>query len=428
MTQVPAQQQPLAEATDIFDMLTTDWPPTPWLIPGFLARGWLTVLFAPGGAGKSTIALRTAAVAALGAQWPDWRAREQVRVLYVCTEDDLAEQTRRARALCAAEGIDASEALAGRLAFLNLESRTLLSRTGTGRFGALQRTQTFNELQAQILRHQYGLVVLDPAIELSDSLDENTATDMRALSSMCRDLAREANCAVLLLHHERKQGWSERRGDADDEDGLDGADAMRGSGALAAAARVVFRVAPRVSQNVTNRLAPAAEWYVRLQCVKTNSWKREGHYYAMLPHDAGNEETRAAAVPARKLQDDPNLQQNVLAHMSEAEVSTLIEHTLDVLAEGIPDPEVGARPWSSGDGPAARTGHRPDEAIAAVAGVSRRVAWAGVLKAIQMGKVEVTHWELDRTSGKGRAKRSCKHALVPIGRQTRWPLPAKRER
>ncbi|WP_291201508.1 AAA family ATPase [Hyphomonas sp.] len=222
-------------------------PRRPWIYGHLFMRGTLTVTVAPGGMGKSILALTEAiAMAAqrdlLGETLPEGG----LRVWYVnCEDPDGAanpELTRRATAVCKHYGLNAED-LAGRL-FLDSAVLTPIKLAGVE---ADQRSYAVDEpefarLEQEIRLRAIDVVIFDPFVSIHD-LNENDNPMIDRLAKRLVKLASTTNCAVHLVHHTRKSNGSEND-----------ADSSRGASALVAAARIV-----RVLNGMTANEADKAE-------------------------------------------------------------------------------------------------------------------------------------------------------------------------
>ena len=207
-------------------------PRRPWVYGRLFMRGTLTVTVAPGGMGKSILALTEAiAMAAqrdlLGETLPEGG----LRVWYVNCEDPDGEAnpelTRRATAVCMHYGLNAED-LAGRL-FLDSAVLTPIKLAGVG---ADQKSYAIDEaefarLEQEIRLRAIDVVIFDPFVSIHD-LNENDNPMIDRLAKRLVKLASTTNSAVHLVHHTRKSNGSEND-----------ADSSRGASALVAAARIV---------------------------------------------------------------------------------------------------------------------------------------------------------------------------------------------
>lgn len=237
--------QPLAE-------IAGELPAVTWLWPGWIPRGFISLLGAAPGAGKSLVALDLARRVITGDAWPDGQgwpdgegggpvAREPGRVIYVDAE--AVPQLAAERA--AAWGMDT------RRLFMLLPEE--------GRF--------FVDFSAAPDRDRLTEMVyaLDPALIVVDSLSsitstgENAVDDVRGVLGFLNSVAQIQPCGLLLIHHLRKRGTGALPGEALTLDDF------RGSSHIVAMSRSVLglsrvRVGPTVDANGPRRL----------EVVKTN--------------------------------------------------------------------------------------------------------------------------------------------------------------
>lgn len=254
-----------------------DLPARPWLVPGALMKGHLTLLTGRGGGGKSLMALHFAVACATGRRWLCWEPREPVRVLLLSVEDDTDEQQRRLVAVCRQMRVTPAD-LQGRLELIRGAGSALVVRT---RGGAPVRSAFYHALAAERSRN-FGLVVLDPLVSMSEGLDENSNTDMQQLAAALRDLSRlTPACPVLAVHHTRKGGSA-----ADP-------DSARGASALLKAARIQLGLDPMTDKEAVEYLEPrefADRWrYARTTLGKSNYSRRGAEQWLQMHvHPLGN--------------------------------------------------------------------------------------------------------------------------------------------
>ena len=221
-------------------LIPTPWTPPdpatvarrPWIYGRLFMRGTLTVTVAPGGIGKSILALTEAiAMAAQRSLLGETLPEGGLRVWYVnCEDPDGAanpELTRRAAAICKHYGVNAED-LAGRL-FLDSAVLTPIKLAG---MAADQKSYAIDEaefarLEQEIRLRAIDVVVFDPFVSIHD-LNENDNPMIDRLAKRLVKLASTANCAAHLVHHTRKSNGAEND-----------ADSSRGASALVAAARIV---------------------------------------------------------------------------------------------------------------------------------------------------------------------------------------------
>lgn len=245
-----------------------DIPPRPWLIPGMLMHGAFTALLAPPGVGKSLFELALAAAIALGDPGLlGYATKRPTNVLLVNNEDDVAEQQLRLAALCREHGIERSK-LQGRLHTYTAAPNSFLMAT-VGDKGNLVRTKGYVAMVDYVTRNDIKCVALDPLSEMHDG-EENSNRDIIRVTTLIKALMAETGCAVLLVHHTRKQAalaGPRKPGDPD---------MGAGAGALIRAARIVYSLLP-MSEDEAAALGVSDEQrhsYMRLDGAKGNYSKK----------------------------------------------------------------------------------------------------------------------------------------------------------
>ncbi len=191
-------------------------PDTTWLWEGWVPKGYLTVLAGTPGAGKSGLALALARCYLNGGDWPDGAPQTDPaaahRVLWLETEDSHGILRDR----CAEWNVP-------------MDRIYLWGADGLGR-PELESPATALALTKIVSERNVGLVVLD-TLAGAHYQEENSANIKRIMQTLT-GLAQSQNIAVLALHHLRKRQQQEAEGVT--------LDRVRGSSAIAAAARVVL--------------------------------------------------------------------------------------------------------------------------------------------------------------------------------------------
>ncbi|MEO3475883.1 AAA family ATPase [Roseomonas sp. CAU 1739] len=234
-------------------------PPRPWLLGTVLLAGHITVLIAPGGVGKTSVALAWGLAVATG-RGPDMAGMEfhgePGGVLVLSMDDPTDELRRRRDALCKRHGIELPE----RLALYGMEVLAAIGLTRAERGSGVVDTHGVAVLRGLLARHRPRLLILDPLVGFSaGGVNDNPL--MAALLTELQRMATESVFALLILHHERK-------GSA--QDGT--ADASMGAATITNKARIALRLV-RMTQNEAKqfRIAPwEADNYACLGGAKMN--------------------------------------------------------------------------------------------------------------------------------------------------------------
>jgi AAA domain len=179
--------------------LDTSGPQTQWLIEGLWSDQAVGILGGEPKCCKSFLALDVALSVASGAaclrQFP---VRRSGPVLLFPAEDSLAVVRQRL------EGI----ASVAQVPFASLPVQVI-----TAPSLRLDTPKDRLRLTDTVRQQRPILLILDPLIRLH-RLDENDATQIAALLSYLRELQRQFQLAVMLVHHARKDSHSSRPGQA----------------------------------------------------------------------------------------------------------------------------------------------------------------------------------------------------------------------
>ena len=191
--------------------------------------GFISGLSAHGATGKTALRIVQALALATGRPLTGEYVFERSRVLILCLEDNIDELRRRVRAAMLHHGVTALD-LRGHLF---LWSPTGL-KIAEQRDGSRQVVpgELDQQLRHVIVEREIDAVVLDPLVK-SHSVEENDNTGIDAVAVILTRLASEMNCAVDVLHHERKGSAS--AGDAD---------RGRGASSFRDAARLLYTLTP----------------------------------------------------------------------------------------------------------------------------------------------------------------------------------------
>lgn len=236
-------------------------PARPWIAPGRIMRGAVTIIASPGGVGKSTLELTIAAHAWLGKRFAGFEFRGQTKALVINNEDDYDEMARRMRAICTVYDLDPRAVMQGVAMLSGADYAFKIADASPPKF----RTHEMAALGDFCRENEIGVILVDPVVETHDS-DENNQQDMKAIMAAYRQIARDYNIAVVLAHHTPKGG--ERASQ----------DAFRGASAIINSARIGLTLFEASADDGLKYRIPPAKLnnYVRLDDAKANLTLRSG--------------------------------------------------------------------------------------------------------------------------------------------------------
>jgi RecA-family ATPase len=233
-------------------------PAREWYYAKQHQRGAVSGTMAPGGLGKSSLALVEAVSMATNRKLLHALPLRQLRVWYHNGEETWDELRRRIGAVCKFYSISPAE-LEGWLCVTNPQKFPLRVAEGFERLEV--KKPLIAHMRSEIERNDFDVLILDPLITMH-GVHENNTVLMRGVMDIFRDLAAEQDCSIEVVGHTRKpQAGSE-------EQGLSTHDA-RGASSITDALRVV-----RVLDGMSEREAEAAEVEDRAQYVSVTSPKR----------------------------------------------------------------------------------------------------------------------------------------------------------
>jgi len=186
-------------------------PHRQWLYGTYLIRGEITVVAAPGGAGKTALATGMAVEVATNKEllgekiWRDDALN--LKVLFINAEDSGTEIRRRVWAFCRAHNV--AEQDLGRL-YVAGNDNTLVQRlsflqTTDKNFSVLDQNG-FRVLESALQSLRPDVLILDPLVAFCGGGNMNDNAVMSLVMRELKRLAADFNSAVLIVHHTRKGG------------------------------------------------------------------------------------------------------------------------------------------------------------------------------------------------------------------------------
>jgi hypothetical protein len=184
-------------------------------------------LNAPSGVGKTQFTVQLAISAATGRNIAGLKpaTRRPQTVAYWNNEDEADELRRRMLATAIHFGIDQAK-LTNHIRFASGVSRKLIV-AGKDKSGVVRATKHADKLIHLLKDMRADMLVLDPLVEFH-SCDENSNVEMAAVAGVLRQIAVEADVAVLMLHHARKPDSASSQGFAGSQHAMRGASSLQG--------------------------------------------------------------------------------------------------------------------------------------------------------------------------------------------------------
>jgi AAA domain-containing protein len=233
----------------------TKVPPRQWIYGTHLIRGFVSLLVAPGGTGKSSYIIALCIAIALGRPLFGVPIRQRCNTALANLEDPQDEIDRRLAGIGKFYNVN-DEDLDGRFFMTPAEQRLVIAAEADSGFEVVHPDEA--QIINRIRENNIGVLAVDPFAE-SHQLEENSNPHMIRAAAAWRRVARAGNCAVLLAHHVRKGQ-------------VDSIEAARGAKALTDSARVGLLLSAMTDQEADalsierdDRLS-----YVRLDDAKAN--------------------------------------------------------------------------------------------------------------------------------------------------------------
>ncbi len=188
---------------DACDLAQHTPKPREWTVADLVPRKHVTLLTGNGGVGKSLLALQLATCIATGLPW----VGQNVSVggaLFISVEDDMDELHRRMVDISAGLGINLG--MVGNLRIWSLMGQeAVMAKTGFD--GIVQPMPLFHRIREQAMQVQPEVIVLDTLADLFAG-DENSRSEGTQFVQLLIGMAKEFNCAVILLAHPSKSGMA----------------------------------------------------------------------------------------------------------------------------------------------------------------------------------------------------------------------------
>lgn len=181
----------------------SDLPKRQWLYGRHLIRKYVSVTIAPGGLGKSSLAIVEALAMASGKPLLGETVPGPLRVWYWNGEDGQDENRYRTVAAASHYKLKPSD-FASRLWQDSGRDKPFLIADLVGSRCVIQ-TDVIEEISCHILTHKIDVMIIDPLVA-AHNVSENDNGSMGAIVRALAVVAERTNCAIELIHHIRKPG------------------------------------------------------------------------------------------------------------------------------------------------------------------------------------------------------------------------------
>ncbi len=209
-------------------------PPRPWIAYRRLMRGQISGLVAPGGTGKTQLALQYALALAVGrGEWCGLDLKEpgrQIKTLFVSGEDSVTELRMRLGAAAIHFGLD-EDAIEENIHVYSARDVPFSVIKKKHKYAPLEQTEALADMLAHIKAHGIEVLIVDPLADVHQA-EESNNSEMIVVMQTWRAVAEATQCAVLLVHHTRKLTGASSEGYAGN------ADSGRGASAIVNATRI----------------------------------------------------------------------------------------------------------------------------------------------------------------------------------------------
>ena len=223
-----------------------------WLWYPYIPYGKITIIQGDPGEGKTTLALRLAALLSKGEALPyDDTEREPVKIIYQTAEDGL-EDTIKPR-------LEAAEADCTQIKVID-ESEAVLSMLD-------------ERIEKAIIEVSARVVILDPIqAYVGANINMNNANEVRNVMAQLGRIAEKYDCAILLVGHMNKGS-----GNKSSYRGLGSIDFQASARSVLIVGRIKDNPQVRVMVQDKSSLAPEGE-AIAFELDKENGFSWLGHY------------------------------------------------------------------------------------------------------------------------------------------------------
>lgn len=236
-------------------------PPRRWYYGRAVMGGFVSLIVAPGGTGKSAMVMAEAVAMATGRNLLGDNPVRPLKVWVHNAEDDNTEALRRLTATLMEHGLRWPD-LNGNIILTSGRDLDLVLAVQTRDGGEVRRT-VVERIVAEVKAASIDVIILDP-LGAMHTLNENSNEAANMLMGALREIAHRTGAAVVLVHHTSKAAAMDMTNA--------GVGASRGASAFTDAARIVRQLV-RMSAEEADQFIVARDqrWrYIRVENGKSN--------------------------------------------------------------------------------------------------------------------------------------------------------------
>lgn len=261
-----------------------------WIMRNRYIAGFISLLVAPGGLGKSTLAALDAVAVATGHPLTGFNVERPGAVWIYNTEDPLDEIKRKAAAIALQHNLDMKH-LSNIYSSSGRDKPFVLAKYTKN--GVVINGKAIQEAISFIQEKSIALMIVDPFVR-SHEVSENENMQVDKVAWCFQHIADKTNCAVCLVHHTNKGALNP----GNTEQSMN---SVRGATSLVNAARVAHTLTV-MSEKEAGKYGVAAEkrrWYMRLDNVKANlqAPAERADWYEKISIDLFNGDTVGTIKP-----------------------------------------------------------------------------------------------------------------------------------
>jgi hypothetical protein len=188
------------------DLLASPPPPRDWVIKNFLSSKIVAAIIAPGGAGKSYLAMHIAVSTASGSSlFSKFLPTKPSKVVFIRGEDDKIELQRRIHAVTQDLPTSLKASISTNIFFIDLADSFELftNKSMTGEVFMTDIPRMLVECIKETAGDEVDLVIVDPISRFRGG-EENSAADTTRFVQALQFFRDKLNTTVLTLHHVNK--------------------------------------------------------------------------------------------------------------------------------------------------------------------------------------------------------------------------------